>query len=123
MGEQVVRGLLVPVYGAVDERTDRPWGSARLVVAHRSMVPWRRPMRGIALVVVHRSVMSRCAGTHPLRPPLPLDRLVPEELHTLKDAASAPKRAAGTRRAPLSPPPTMRQAGISAPPLQPTRGT
>ncbi|MET8453921.1 hypothetical protein, partial [Streptomyces sp. NPDC005209] len=43
--------------------------------------------------------MSRCAGTHSLRPPLPLDRLVPERLHTSKDAASAAKRAAGILRA------------------------
>ncbi|GHD94464.1 hypothetical protein GCM10010508_55410 [Streptomyces naganishii JCM 4654] len=81
-GEQIVRGLLVSVDRAVDERTDGPMGKCRLVVTHRSMVPWRRPIRGTAIVVVHRSVMSRCAGTHLLRPPLPLDRLVPEELHT-----------------------------------------
>lgn len=46
------------------------------------MVPCGRVVRGTAPLVVHRSVMSRCAGTHTLRPPLPLDRLVPEELHT-----------------------------------------
>ncbi|GLX52810.1 hypothetical protein Shyhy01_57600 [Streptomyces hygroscopicus subsp. hygroscopicus] len=99
--EQVVRGLLVPVDGTKHESADRPLGRARLVVAHRSMVPCGRPVRRIVLLVVHRSVMSRCAGTHPLRPPLPLDRLVPERLHTLKDAASAPKRAAPVRWAAL----------------------
>ncbi len=46
------------------------------------MVPCGRGVRSTVSLVVHRSVMSRCAGTHPLRPPLPLDRLVPEELHT-----------------------------------------
>ncbi|GHG37406.1 hypothetical protein GCM10018980_09200 [Streptomyces capoamus] len=39
MREQIVRGLLVPVDGTMHERTDRPVGRARLVVAHRSMVP------------------------------------------------------------------------------------
>ncbi len=46
------------------------------------MVPCGRGVRSTVSLVVHRSVMSRCAGTHPLRPPLSLDRLVPEELHT-----------------------------------------
>ncbi|GAA2290611.1 hypothetical protein GCM10010431_05000 [Streptomyces kunmingensis] len=89
--EQIVRGLLVAVDGAADERTDDPLRGRCLVVAHRSMVPCRRAVRGTAVLVVHRSVMSRCAGTHLLRPPLSLTLLarlvVPEELHTLKDAA------------------------------------
>ncbi|GAA2447754.1 hypothetical protein GCM10010273_30400 [Streptomyces lavendulocolor] len=98
VGQEVVRGLLVAIHRTVYECTDGPVGMGRLVVAHRSMVPWRSLVRGTASTVVHRSVMSRCAGRHLLRPPLPLDRLVPEELHAFKDAASDRKRISGLRR-------------------------
>lgn len=94
--EQVVRGLRVAFDRESDERADLPLpgrhgGTHGLVVAHHSMVPRRLGVRGTASVVVHRSVMSRCAGTHLPRPPLPLDRLVPEELHISRMRHSAGK--------------------------------
>src|SRR4051794_27651554 len=66
--------------------------------------------------------MSRCAGSrHVLRSPLTPDRLVPEELHTFKDAASRgePVQAAVTACAAHAfAPPATRRAGTVAPPLR-----
>ena len=49
MGQQIVRGPLVPLDGACDESAD----FLLPVITHRSMVPWCRSIRGIRSVLVH----------------------------------------------------------------------
>ncbi|USA05485.1 hypothetical protein NCG97_21480 [Streptomyces lydicamycinicus] len=49
MGQKIVGGPLVPLHGACDEIAD----FLLPVIAHRTMVPWRRAIRGIRSALVH----------------------------------------------------------------------